>query len=107
MAPTTVRLPQSVSETIATELRRRGYVSVAAFIRTAVQNELDGRDIEQSLMSTVERFARELRRLDTAHQAEFGLLDALARVLLHCLPEPPTDVRDPLWPKSRNAINGC
>lgn len=94
MAPTTVRLPQSVSERIAKELRHRGYVSLSAFIRTAVQNELDGRDIEHNLTSTLERFARELRRLDTAHQAEFALLDALARVLLHCLPEPPTDVRD-------------
>ena len=94
MAPTTVRLPQSVSERIAKELRQRGHASFAAFIRTAVQNELDGRDLEHSLTSTVERFARELRRLDTAQQAEFALLDALARVLLHCLPEPPTDVRD-------------
>jgi Arc/MetJ-type ribon-helix-helix transcriptional regulator len=94
MAPTTVRLPQSVSERITKELRHRGYVSVSTFIRTAVQNELDGRDIEHSLTSTLERFARELRRLDAAHQAEFALLDALARILLHCLPEPPTDVRD-------------
>ena len=94
MAPTTVRLPPAISDRITRELRKRGYSSQAAFIRAAVQNELDGRDIEQRLTSTIERFGRELRRLDTAHQAEFALLDALSRVVLHCLPEPPTEVRD-------------
>ena len=72
MAPTTVRLPRSVSDRIAKELRKRGYSSLAAFIRIAVQNELDGRDAEERLTSTMERFSRELRRLDTAHQAEFA-----------------------------------
>ena len=101
MAPTTVRLPQSVSDRIAKELRKRGYSSLAAFIRTAVQNELDGRYIEQRLTSTIERFSRELRRLDTAHQAEFALLDALARVLLNALPEPPMEVRDQALAKAK------
>jgi hypothetical protein len=32
--------------------------------------------------------------LDTAHQAEFALLDALARVVLHCLPEPAMEIRE-------------
>ena len=94
MAPTAVRLPRSVSDRIAKELRKRGYPSLAAFIRIAVQNELDGRDAEERLTSTMERFSRELRRLDTAHQAEFALLDALAGVVLHCLPEPPMEIRD-------------
>ena len=94
MAPTTVRLPRSLSDRIAKELRKRGYSSLAAFIRIAIQNELDGRDAEDRLTSTMERFSRELRRLDTAHQAEFALLDALARVVLHCLPEPPMEIRD-------------
>ena len=94
MAPTTVRLPRSLSDRIAKEMRQRGYSSLSAFIRVAVQNELDGRDADQRMTSTMERFARELRRLDTAHQAEFALLDALARVILHCLPEPPMEIRD-------------
>src|SRR5947199_9727558 len=99
MAPTTVRLPKPLSDRIGEELRKRGYSSLAAFIRTAVKNELDGRDSEDRLASTIERFARELRRLDTAHQAEFALLDALARVVLHCLPEPPAEVRDQVLAK--------
>jgi Arc/MetJ-type ribon-helix-helix transcriptional regulator len=94
MAPTTVRLPKPLSDRIGRELRKRGYSSLGAFIRIAVKNELDGRESEDRLASTIERFARELRRLDTAHQAEFALLDALARVVLHCLPEPPAEVRD-------------
>jgi Arc/MetJ-type ribon-helix-helix transcriptional regulator len=99
MAPTTVRLPKPLSDRIGKELRKRGYSSLAAFIRIAVKNELDGRDSEDRLASTIERFARELRRLDTAHQAEFALLDALARVVLHCLPEPPAEVRDQVLAK--------
>jgi Arc/MetJ-type ribon-helix-helix transcriptional regulator len=94
MAPTTVRLPRSLSDRIAKKLRKRGYLSLAAFIRVAVQNELDRRDADERLTSTMERFSRELRRLDTAHQAEFALLDALARIVLHCLPEPPTEIPD-------------
>ena len=99
MAPTTVRLPKPISDRIGKELRKRGYSSLAAFIRIAVKNELDGRDSEDRLASTIERFARELRRLDTAHQAEFALLDALARVVLPCLPEPPAEVRDQVLAK--------
>jgi Arc/MetJ-type ribon-helix-helix transcriptional regulator len=99
MAPTTVRLPKPLSDRIGKELRKRGYSSLSAFIRIAVKNELDGRDSEDRLASTIERFARELRRLDTAHQAEFALLDALARVVLHCMPEPPAEVRDQVLAK--------
>jgi Arc/MetJ-type ribon-helix-helix transcriptional regulator len=99
MAPTTVRLPKPLSDRIGKELRKGGYSSLVAFIRAAVQNELDGRDSEERLASTIERFTRELRRLDTAHQAAFALLDALARVVLHCLPEPPAEVRDQVLAK--------
>jgi len=53
----------SLSDRIAKELRRRGYSSLAAFIRIAVQNELDGRDAEERLTSTTERFSRELSNI--------------------------------------------
>src|SRR5437016_4667164 len=101
MLPTTVRLPESVSERITKEIRQRGYSSLSAFVRVAIQNELDGRESEHRVASTMDRFARELRRLETAHQAEFALLDALARVILHCVPEPQAEIRDQATAKAK------
>ena|SRR5438552_14852496 len=86
---------------LAKEMRPRGYTSLSAFIRIALQNELDGREAEQRTASTMDRLARELRRLDTTHQAEFAFLDALARVILHCLPEPQVEIRDQAMAKAK------
>jgi Arc/MetJ-type ribon-helix-helix transcriptional regulator len=94
MVQRSVKLPQLVSERIAKEMHLRGYTSISAFIRSAIQNELDGREAEQCVAATMDRFARELRRLETAQQAEFALLDAIARVILQCMPEPPGEIRE-------------
>jgi len=94
MIQRSVKLPQLVSERVAKEIRQRGYTSMSAFIRSAIQNELDQRDTEERVAATMDRFARELHRLETAHQAEFALLDALARVILHCMPEPQGEIRE-------------
>jgi Arc/MetJ-type ribon-helix-helix transcriptional regulator len=101
MVQKTVRLPRFLVDRLAKEMRPRGYTSLSAFIRIALQNELDGRESEQRIASTIDRFARELRRLDTTHQAEFALLDALARVILHCLPEPQPEIRDQATAKAK------
>src|SRR5687767_465307 len=94
MVQRSVKLPQFVSERLAKEMRQRGYTSISAFIRSAIQNELDGREVEERIAATMDRFAHELRRLETAHQAGFALLDALARVILHCIPEPQGEIRE-------------
>ena len=101
MVQKTVRLPRVLLDRTAKEMRSHGFTSLSAFIRIALQNELDGREAEERLASTMERLARELRRLDTTHQAEFAFLDALARVMLHCLPEPPADIRDQTIAKAK------
>jgi len=103
MVQKTVRLPGFLVERLAKEMRPRGYTSLSAFIRIALQNELDGREAEQRTASTMDRLARELRRLDTTHQAEFAFLDVLARVILHCRSHRSRSGTR-RWPKRRNGI---
>src|SRR6266481_4383939 len=96
MGQTTTRLPDPIQKRLAGEARRRGYPSASALIRTAITNELEGREAaldatEQRIAGTLERLGKELRRVGTAQQAQFALIDALARVILLCLPEPPAE----------------
>src|SRR5437870_4045021 len=97
MAERNIRLPDPLRQRIKEEMKRRRYPSSSAFIRAAIENELDSRSadaIEQRMTDTLQRIARELRSLSTALQAQFALIDALARVILHCIPEPAAEVRD-------------
>ena len=82
---------------LAVEVNKRGFPSTAALIRAAIENELEGREAsldaaEQRIAGTLERMGKEIRRVGTAQHAQFALLDALARVILLCVPEPPADV---------------
>jgi Arc/MetJ-type ribon-helix-helix transcriptional regulator len=97
MAERNIRLPDPLRQRIEEEIKRRGYPSSSAFIRAAIENELDSRSadaIEQRMTDTLNRITRELRGLSTALQAQFALIDAIARVILHCIPEPAPEVRD-------------
>jgi Arc/MetJ-type ribon-helix-helix transcriptional regulator len=98
MAQKTVRLPNPVQKRLTAEAHKRGYPTTSALIRAAIENELDGRQAafdaaEQRIAGTLERLGKEIRRLDTAQHAQFALIDALARVILLCMPDPPADVR--------------
>jgi hypothetical protein len=97
MGQKSIRLPGPIQKRLAGEARKRGLPTTSALIRTAIENELDGREAaldatEQRIASTLERWGKELRRIGTAQHAQFALVDALARVILLCLPEPPADV---------------
>ncbi len=98
MAQRTFRLPQSLAESVAKAIQEDGYGSFAAFMRTAIQNELKRReqtDIlekQQTVAVSLEGQGRELKALRSVLQAQFAFTDALARVILHCMPEPPADV---------------
>lgn len=99
MARRSFRLPESLAERITQAVHEDGYSSFAAFIRTAIQNELKRRDQETDLAKTeqavAEAFDRQdekLQRLANALQAHFAFSDALARVILQCMPEPPAEV---------------
>jgi hypothetical protein len=97
MGQKTIRLSAPIQERLAAEARRRGLPTTSALIRTAIENELYDRKatldaMEQRVAGTLERLGKEIRRVGTAQHAQFALIDALARVILLCLPEPPADV---------------
>src|SRR5882724_12836165 len=97
MGQKTIRLPSLLQKHLESEARKRGYPSPSAMIRAAIENELEGREAaldatEQRIAGTLERLGKEIRRVGTAQHAQFALVDALARVLLLCLPEPPPEV---------------
>jgi len=98
MAQRTFRLPQSLAEGISQAVLEDGYASFAAFLRTSIQNELKRRQqtdllkAQQAVNATLEGQGQELKALRAVLQAHFALTDCLARVVLHCLPEPPAEV---------------
>ena len=97
MGQKTIRLTGRIQERLATEARRRGLPSTSALIRAAIENELEDRQatldaMEQRIAGTLERLGKEIGRVGTAQHAQFALVDALARVILLCLPEPSADV---------------
>lgn len=49
---------------------------------------------EEIVAASIERLRKDLRSLHTNQQALFALTDALTRLILTCLPEPPADVLD-------------
>jgi hypothetical protein len=65
----------------------------SAFLRTAIDHELSGREetmigAEERLAASMEQMRREIFRLGRAQQALFAFVDSLAKVLLTCVPEP-------------------
>jgi len=96
MGQKTIRLSDAVLQRLLGEARKRGYPTPAALIRAAITNELNGRPdleaAEQRIAGTLDRLGRQIRRLETGQQAEFALVDALARVVLLCVPEPAEEI---------------
>jgi uncharacterized protein (DUF1778 family) len=92
-----VRVNAEDQREIEEAARTRGYHSPSAFIRTAIHNELHGREeligIEERIVSSVERLSNENFRLSRAVQALFALVEGLSKTILTCVPEPPADAR--------------
>jgi len=77
--------------------KTRGYASPSAFIRTAIRNELHGREevtgIEERISGSFERLSNENFRLSRAVQALIALVEALSKTFLTCVPEPPAEAK--------------
>ncbi|HEY1185192.1 MAG TPA: ribbon-helix-helix domain-containing protein, partial [Bryobacteraceae bacterium] len=100
-----VRLSSEEQYQIEAAAKTRGYASPSAFIRGAIRNELKGRT---ELTGTEERIAggfdgvsRDIFRVDRGQQALFALVDALAKAVLTCVPEPPPDARPQATARAR------
>ena len=100
MAQRCIRFSDSVEHEVENAVRRDGYASAAAFVRTAVDHELkqrqEFRQSEREIAATLEQhrneLRRELRELATALNAQFAFFDAFTRMMLHCIPEPTAEV---------------
>jgi Arc/MetJ-type ribon-helix-helix transcriptional regulator len=94
----TVRMPDELAEQVLQAAQMRGFSSPRAFVRDALRKELNrggpNNDVEVRVAASVDRLSRELQKLGTAQQAQFALTDALAKVFLMCVPEPPTEAAD-------------
>lgn len=92
-----LRLSREDREQIEQVVKTRGYDSPSALIRAAIQKELNGQpelnEAEERIAGGFERMSREIFRLDRGQQALFALVDTLAKAILTCMPEPPSDAR--------------
>lgn len=92
-----LRLSQEQQDQIERAVKARGYESPSALIRAAIGNELDGRHeltaTEERIAGGCERVSQDMIRLARGQQALFALIDALAKMILTCVPEPPPDAR--------------
>src|SRR5271170_5564644 len=89
----TFRLTADTEERLQSTAKVRGYANPSAFLRTAIDHELSGREdliigAEERLAATMEQIRREICRLGRAQQALFAFVDSLAKILLTCVPEP-------------------
>jgi hypothetical protein len=95
MIPRTVRCGKDLDERLAKAAKDRGFTSASAFIRTAIENEIrrrgGGQQAEDRVAASLDRLSADLRRLATGQQALFAFVDALAKTVLTCLPEPSGD----------------
>jgi Arc/MetJ-type ribon-helix-helix transcriptional regulator len=92
-----VRLSGDEQHQIEQAAKTRGYANSSAFVRAAIRNELNGRaemtGTEERIAAGFDRVARETFRVGRGQQAFYALFDAFAKVVLTCVPEPPSEVR--------------
>ena len=92
-----VRLTREDQRQVEETARTRGYANPSAFIRAAIRNELDGRaeltGTDERMGAGFDRVSRDIFRMGRGQQALYSLLDAFAKAILTCVPEPPPDAR--------------
>jgi hypothetical protein len=94
-----LRVPETLDQTVSEVARQRGYRSWSAFVVEAIQEKSRRLEAIDSMSETEARIAgsfnqimREVRSLHTSMQAQFALTDALTKYVLTCVVEPPEDV---------------
>jgi Arc/MetJ-type ribon-helix-helix transcriptional regulator len=95
MAQRNLRLTDDLTRRINEAVTERGFNSAAAFIRTAIQNELERAEtqrrieaLEERVAATLARLADDVRKLANGQHAAIALIDSLSKVILTCVPEP-------------------
>ena len=76
----------------------KGFESLSAYVRDLIEKDSrstgQSERLESAVAASIDRMAKELRRLHNANQALFALTDSLVRLFLTCTPEPPPDALD-------------
>jgi hypothetical protein len=76
----------------------KGFESLSAYVRDLIEKDSrstgQNERLESAVAASIDRMAKELRRLHNANQALFALTDSLVRLFLTCTPEPPSDSLD-------------
>jgi Arc/MetJ-type ribon-helix-helix transcriptional regulator len=93
-----IRLPEETVKAVESASQERGFESMSAFIRYAIDQELADRQdgltgAEERLAASIEQIRKDQYRLMRMHQALFAYVDTLAKTLLTCVPEPPADAK--------------
>src|SRR5271170_1212616 len=92
-----VRLSREDRVRIDEVVKARGYTSPSAFIRAAIQNELNGRPeltkTEDLITGGFGGMSRDNIRIVRSQQALHALLDTFVKTVLTCLPEPSIDAQ--------------
>ncbi len=100
-----VRLSSDEQHQIEAAAKTRGYANPSAFIRAAIRNELKGRTemtgTEERIAGGFDGASRDIFRVDRGQQALFALVDAFAKAVLTCVPEPPPDARPQATARAR------
>ena len=99
MALRGLRFPDDLKTRVEQVKKLRGFRSVNAFILEAIEEKLQRTDAVESVSESEARIAadfrrimRELRSVHTTQQAQYALLDAVAKYVSTCIVEPPPDV---------------
>jgi Arc/MetJ-type ribon-helix-helix transcriptional regulator len=93
------RLEPELNKRVERATKEGGFANPSAFIRAAIQRELAGREsgvdaAEERIAASLDRLAREIRRVNLGQQALFAFVDSLVKTLLTCVAEPPRDAYD-------------
>jgi Arc/MetJ-type ribon-helix-helix transcriptional regulator len=93
------RLEPELNKRVERATKEGGFANPSAFIRAAIQRELAGREsgvdaAEERIAASLDRLAREIRRVNLGQQALFAFVDSLVKTLLTCVAEPPREAYD-------------
>ena len=94
-----MRLTEEQLATLKQTAEARGFRSASAYVQNLLRNDAKDRRSEESdreavVAAGMERLCKEIRKLHTAQQAQFAVVDSLTRLFLTCIPEPPAEALD-------------
>ena len=105
-----IRTTDAYAKQIGQVATDRGFDSASAFIRQAISNELRVgetaiHETEDRIAATLDRLTKEVRRLQTAQQAQYAIMDSFVRLFLMCVPEPSGNAVDPAKARAASRYN--